>query len=304
MSLPRGLNIDVIDLPARPMAAWLHQKAAESDSIGTIARGVMWPDETEWAGQWLGLEARQNNRFVGALATRIYRDGWADIGPPNMVGHIDLSVGTAMYGHLADQLAHRKVRLVTTYLPVQATVLHDCLLVAGFQRTHDLLVLAGSTGRPGTESQSVDWAVVPCQATGPTALPSVFSRTMIGSLDFPELKTDAPACDVLGRFAEVGHDDTRMWYLLEHRGDPAGCLLMTAGADRKRCELQYIGVAPEYRGMGAGRALLDYALRVADELCLEVIVAGVDAENDPAIAVYAAAGFEPAARRCVFFRRL
>jgi ribosomal protein S18 acetylase RimI-like enzyme len=125
---------------------------------------------------------------------------------------------------------------------------------------------------------------------------------MVGSLDFPELKTDAPVCDVLGRFAEVGHDDTRMWYLLERRGDPAGCLLMTA--DRERGELQYLGVAPEYRGMGAGKVLLQYALRVASELGLEVVVAGVDAENDPAIAIYAAAGFEPAARRRVFFRRL
>jgi ribosomal protein S18 acetylase RimI-like enzyme len=304
MLLPRGLNIDVVDLPARPMAAWLHKNAAESDSIGAIARDVMWPDETEWVGQWLGLEARQNNRFVGALATRIYRDGWADMTPPNMVADMDQSVRSAMYRHLADQLVHRQVRLMTTYLPVQAALLHDCLIVAGFQRYHDLLVLAGSTRPPGTDSQPDDWAVISCQATSLTALAAVFSRTMEGSLDFPALKTDAPACDVLGRFAEVRHDHSRMWYLLEHRGDPAGCLLMTAGGDRKRAELQYLGVAPEYRGMGAGRVLLQYALRVAFQLGLEVVLAGVDAENDPAIAVYAAAGFEPAARRCVFFRRL
>jgi ribosomal protein S18 acetylase RimI-like enzyme len=304
MSPPQGMNIDVIDLPAGSMAAWLRKMAAESPSISTITRGVVWPDETELVGRWLGLEARQNHRFVGALATRIYRDGWADIAPPNMVADADPSMGTAMYGHLAEQLARRQVRLATTYLAAQATMFHDCLVAAGFRRAHDLLVLAVSTGPAGTESQSDDWAIVPYQTLVPTVLPSVFSRTMVGSLDFPDTKTDAPVSDVLERFSEVGCDVPPRWYVLEHRGDPAGCLLITACADRKRGELQYLGVVPEYRGMGAGRVLVQYALRVAALLGLQVVIAGVDAENDPAIAIYAAAGFELAARRCVFFRRL
>jgi GNAT superfamily N-acetyltransferase len=308
MTLMRDLDIDVIDLPAQPMAAWLHKKAAEKVPVPVFSQPR--PDESELVGRWLGLEAHQNNRFVGAVATRIYTDGSADIAPPNMAADADPSVGIAMFGHLANQLARRQVRLVTIYLPVQATVLHRCVLAAGFQRAHDLLVLATPIGRgsermrAGTFATTDDWAVVPCQPTGQPPLSAVFARTMVGSLDFPELRMDAPVEAVLGRFAEVGPSDTRRWYLLEHLGNPAGCLLMTAWANRACCELLYMGVVPEYRGLGGGRVLLQYALWVSRELELRVLIAGVDVENDPAIAIYAAAGFDPAVRRCVFFRRL
>ncbi len=109
---------------------------------------------------------------------------------------------------------------------------------------------------------------------------------------------------MLERFAEVGCDDTPMWYLARYRENLAGCLLMTARRDCQVADLQYVGLAPEYRGRGGGRIMVRYALDVMGNYGVATVVVGVHAENDPAIAIYASMGFDPAFRRAVFFRQL
>jgi hypothetical protein len=179
---------------------------------------------------------------------------------------------------------------------------------------HDLLVLTCMiemerapgirAADPILDSAVEDWRFRPYVPSERTAMHSVFSRTLINSLDFPQLRNTAPASDVFARFSEAGTTGSRWWYLVEHRGALAGCLLITDHPDWDRCELLYMGLAPEYRGKGGGHALAKYALWTALQLGRRVVIAGVDAENDPAIAVYAAAGFDPSVRRSVFFREL
>jgi hypothetical protein len=89
------------------------------------------------------------------------------------------------------------------------------------------------------------------QQTG--GIQAIFARTLIDSLDFPELRSTAPVSAVLARFAEAGVTGSRWWYLVERRGNPAGCLLMTDHPDLDRCELLYMGLAPECEGRAAAR---------------------------------------------------
>ncbi|GGW43983.1 alanine acetyltransferase [Gemmobacter lanyuensis] len=68
-------------------------------------------------------------------------------------------------------------------------------------------------------------------------------------------------------------------------------------------ELLTLAVAPEARRQGLGRALLtgflaESARRGAEQAFLEVT-----AENDPALALYAAGGFAQAGRRRGYYRR-
>jgi GNAT superfamily N-acetyltransferase len=304
MAIPRGLNIDVIELPAHALTAWFCKVAGERPPGDAGEHGVMWPGRRQMAGRWLALEARQNGRFVGAAAARIYPDASADLVLPDRSANTDPSVVTVLLARLSAQLAGQHIRLVTAYLPVQAIGLHHSMAAAGFQRTHDLLVLASNPDSCTAEDPSGDWLFRTSQPPGDSALQTVFARSLIGSLDFPNLSTSASAEATLARFAEAGEPDARMWYLVEYRGRSAGCLLMAADWGCRWCELLYLGLAPEHRRKGGGRALLKYALWTAVKLDLHIIIAGVDATNDPAIAIYAAAGFDPAARRCVFFRRL
>lgn len=81
--------------------------------------------------------------------------------------------------------------------------------------------------------------------------------------------------------------------------DEAFAMIRTVAGE---AELLTIAVAPAAQGRGVGRALLDQALAraagAASRLFLEVGVT-----NDPARALYAAAGFRPAGRRKSYVRR-
>jgi ribosomal protein S18 acetylase RimI-like enzyme len=122
--------------------------------------------------------------------------------------------------------------------------------------------------------------------------------------DFPDLQIDVATDLRLQRLAETGISGERLWYLVEKQGDEAGCLLLADQPEWDRCELVYLGLEPSHRGRGVGRWLARHAVWQARQAGRSHLIAGVDAANDPAVAVYAAAGFVQAGRRHVFYRRL
>ncbi len=300
-----GLDIDVNDLSSERASAWFRQTPVQGDfcRLGD-AESVTWPDGFGLAGRWLGLRAYHRGCYRGAIAARIHRDGTADVLPPSCHGRFDPRLATALLQHAATQLGDRRVQLAMIYLPIDATALHACARSVRFQRTGDLLVLTRSVGGDDVSPQLGDWTFEPCALVDRDDLPDVFNRTLIGSRDFPNLPQVGSIQAMLGRFAEVGFGDDQMWYLARYRQNQAGCLLMTARGDCQVGELLYFGLVPEYRGRGGGRIMVRYALDTAGDRGLPAVVAGVDAENDPAIAIYASMGFDPASRRGVFFRRL
>jgi ribosomal protein S18 acetylase RimI-like enzyme len=68
-----------------------------------------------------------------------------------------------------------------------------------------------------------------------------------------------------------------------------------------RGDLVYLGVVPEARGRGVGRALLGQAIRDTARMGLPALVVAVDTQNAPAVRLYAGAGFKEVRRRLVFF---
>jgi ribosomal-protein-alanine N-acetyltransferase len=68
-------------------------------------------------------------------------------------------------------------------------------------------------------------------------------------------------------------------------------------------ELLTIGVAPEARGCGTGRALLNAAMEVAALAGAEVVHLEVAADNVAALALYAGAQFERAGLRRGYYAR-
>jgi ribosomal protein S18 acetylase RimI-like enzyme len=302
---PSGLDIDVSDLSSQRAAAWFRRVGVWDDSCRSgDADGVAWPDGFGLAGRWLGLRAYQRGDYRGAIAARIHRDGTADVLPPACHGRFDPRLATALLQQAATELADRRIQLAVMYLPIDATALHACAGSARFQRGGDLQVLTRSVGFDDRPLQLGDWTFQPCAFGGRDDLPGVFQRTLIGSRDFPALPQIGSIRAMLARFAEVGFCDNRMWYLTRYRQRLAGCLLMTARGDCQVGELLYFGLMPEYRGRGGGRIMVRYALDTAGDRGLPAVMAGVDAENDVAIAVYASMGFDPASRRGVFFRQL
>lgn len=53
-----------------------------------------------------------------------------------------------------------------------------------------------------------------------------------------------------------------------------------------------IYIAPDYRGQGIGRLLLDPLVKSAEKIGLHVIIAAIDSTNEPSIRLHRRAGFE------------
>jgi ribosomal protein S18 acetylase RimI-like enzyme len=72
--------------------------------------------------------------------------------------------------------------------------------------------------------------------------------------------------------------------------------------DDEAWELTYLGVVPEARRRGFGISMTRHAQWLARVAGARRMTLAVDAANEPAIAVYSAAGFAAWDRRCVFLR--
>jgi ribosomal-protein-alanine N-acetyltransferase len=77
------------------------------------------------------------------------------------------------------------------------------------------------------------------------------------------------------------------------------CPVVAAGGD---AEIMTLAVAPEAQGQGLGQDLLDALRRSALERGAGRLVLEVRADNAPARALYAAAGFEQVGRRTGYYR--
>lgn len=96
--------------------------------------------------------------------------------------------------------------------------------------------------------------------------------------------------------------DPALWHLYQVEGRDVGVLLLNDHPDQDAVELVYFGVCPEFRGRGYGRVLMGQALVQAQARGRSLLFAAVDAANDYAHAIYAAAQFVELARRQALFR--
>jgi ribosomal protein S18 acetylase RimI-like enzyme len=124
--------------------------------------------------------------------------------------------------------------------------------------------------------------------------PAEFARTLLrahdDSLDCPELHGVRSADDVLAGYRDCAPDRSR-WWLARLGDEPAGVLILGPK------DLSFVGVLPERRGQGIGRALVELAISWQPDLSLIV-----DERNTPAIALYQSLGFNIVAARDVFLK--
>jgi ribosomal protein S18 acetylase RimI-like enzyme len=124
-------------------------------------------------------------------------------------------------------------------------------------------------------------------------------RTYEGSLDCPAMAGLRTAQDALATHRATGVFRAGAWHLALEGGEAVGVVL--ASEVEGRGDLVYLGVVPEARGHGVGRALLVQAIRDTARMGLPALTVAVDTENGPAWRLYARAGFKEVRRRLVFF---
>ena len=124
-------------------------------------------------------------------------------------------------------------------------------------------------------------------------------RTYEGSLDCPAMAGLRTAQDALATHRATGVFRAWAWHLAMEGGEAVGVVL--ASEVEGRGDLVYLGVVPEARGRGVGRALLVQAIRDTARMGLPVLTVAVDTANGPAVRLYAGAGFKEVRRRLVWF---
>ncbi len=89
---------------------------------------------------------------------------------------------------------------------------------------------------------------------------------------------------------------------MRFEGRDVGCLLLADHPEHKQWELVYVGLVAAVRGRGLGIEAVRRAQFLAGRAGAKCLLLGVDADNQPAIAIYGQAGFAAWDRRSVLVR--
>jgi len=132
----------------------------------------------------------------------------------------------------------------------------------------------------------------------------VFQDTLLhtyeGTLDCPELNGVRTIDEIIAGHRAQGVWRPERWWLALVDDKPAGVTLLTELFDQGGWDLSYVGVVPNLRRRGLGRALSVHALHAArDAGALQLMVA-VDERNVAAEEMYQSLGFELTESREVF----
>jgi ribosomal protein S18 acetylase RimI-like enzyme len=138
------------------------------------------------------------------------------------------------------------------------------------------------------ERQPLPVSLVPYANTDPADFERTLLRAHDDSLDCPELHGVRTPDEVLAGYRDCA-PDLSGWWLARVGDESVGAVILGPG------ELSFVGVVPERRGQGIGRALVEAAVSWHAELSLIV-----DERNAPAIALYRSLGFQTVGSRDVY----
>lgn len=137
-------------------------------------------------------------------------------------------------------------------------------------------------------------------------LEQLLVQTYERTLDCPGLAGLRRPDDVVEGHMHSGIFKPEWWVLARDRTTDqlVGVSLMNGSAGSGSIELVYLGVVPQVRGQGIGRALLQHGLRLVAGARERNVVLAVDESNDPALDIYEELGFHRTIRRVALVRRL
>jgi ribosomal protein S18 acetylase RimI-like enzyme len=198
-------------------------------------------------------------------------------------------------------LRQRSVKLAQALLTAEETPLAAPLERNGFVHVTHLWYLRSdlSTYSPPASTP----AALEYRPFDPNDL-SLFARTLQrtyeDTLDCPEVNGVRTMEEVIAGHQAQGRFDPGRWWLLLREDRPVGVLLLVELPEGGTWEVAYMGLIPEARRQGLGRALLRKARHEALAAGIAHLILSVDGRNLPAWNLYRGLGFEPFDRREVY----
>jgi ribosomal protein S18 acetylase RimI-like enzyme len=248
------------------------------------------------------LVARQGGQLRGAVWARVNAGRQASVWPPRVCGDESEETVLRLLDALDGFLRQRSVRLAQALVEPADTEGASRLEAGGYRGSTDLIYLACPRDQAPAQRPASPLEFEPFAPDQPQRLSAVVERTYAGTYDFPELNEVCEAEQVLAGYRETGIYTPQKWFFVRESGRDIGCLLLADHPHERQLELLYMGVVPEARGQSMGTAITRHALWLTAQAGRQQIVLGVDAANEPALRMYARAGFTQWDRRRVFLK--
>jgi ribosomal protein S18 acetylase RimI-like enzyme len=280
-----------------------------------------WP-ESERAAYWKSIQAlvrdghaeqvvllagQEQNEVVAAQIAQSLSGRAAIVWPPQFADHAHAprtTMATPLFARLWPELAAAGVELAQSLASASDPSTTQLLELGGLSHAADLLYLAAEVRAIDTPSGPLPFEMEPFTPEAAPRLAHLLERTYAASLDCPRIDGLRKTADVVAGYQSVGVFDPRLWQIARCSGADVGCLLMNLHPDVNHAEIVYLGLVPEVRGRGWGLLLTRRAQQLAREVNCDRVVLAVDAANEPAIRLYADAGFVQFDRRAIWIRSL
>ena len=248
------------------------------------------------------LEARRDGRQVGAAWVQTLPGKVAAEWVPQCVAGEPESTAGLLQEALDRFVVARGVRLVQTLLPSSDGRDADRLRRSGFAHAAQLLYLVSVAEQFPTKAPGGPLRFVPYRPVDHGWLARLVEKTFDQTLDCPALNGSQHIDDTLEGYQGTGVFSPERWLFVQNKRQDIGCLLLADHPEQDQWELVYMGLVPSARGQGFGLFVTRHAQWLARGAGRQQIVLAVDVANEPAVAMYAAAGFTAWHQRSVFLK--
>lgn len=224
---------------------------------------------------------------------------------------IDAAVQHA--GTLTDQDAKPRIAIAQALPDPRDAWAIEAFKAAGFQCVGTLSYMRCPLRQRPASPTNAEWpngiSVVRASSLGEQAqqdevLLEALESSYVNTLDCPELCGLRETRDILASHRSTGVFDPELWYIILADGRPRGCMLLSRCPDLRSVELVYLGLAPELRGKGIAARLLAIGSARCVSPAVDELTCAVDQRNQPALALYARAGFKPFGQRVALVKPL
>jgi len=246
--------------------------------------------------------------LVAAMRAQVQPGRSAVITAPRLVSGEPTATAVALLDRVLEVLRGQNIQVVQALLGSGERE-EEILRGGGLEHVGELLhVFCLAAQFPQTPpNPNLPTCVLSFEAYTPerhARLARVVERTYQGSLDCPAADGLRSIDDVLATYRGAGSFDPNHWLIARESDEDVGCLLLADDPPHDQSELMYMGVIPEARGRKLGTLLVRQAQWLTRAAGRARLVLAVDAGNQPALAMYMAAGFIQWNCHSVFLRAL
>jgi mycothiol synthase len=284
----------------------------EGIAIGLLLGGL---EEAQIAQQlsmlrsWVARNPSAGYRILGtfgdaelksAILVQIQPGRTAVIWPPRLAASESPETARRLLRQCLEDLPTPAIRMVQSLLPTNLGPDADLLLNAGFRHVSDLLFLVILAKDFPATSPAAGFQFESYSTAQHARFARLVDATYEGTMDCPAVNGIRATDDVLDGYRATGEYAPQRWFIVRREGNDVGCLILTDYPDLSAWELIYVALLPAWRGRGWGVEIVRHALWLCRQASRSRLVLAVDAVNEPALRMYAAAGFQSWDQKSVF----